>query len=209
MEDRAAPIVGLVLAAGAGTRFGGPKGLARDVAGTPWIVRAVEALSRGGCDRVLVAVGARGDEVAGLVPAGAEVVHVADWAAGLSATLRAGLFAAGGAAAGGVAAVGMTANGAPADGVSAVVVLPVDVPDAPAAAVRRVIEAAGTDVAGALVQASYAGAPGHPVLLGGRHLDEIVQQVAGDDGARAYLRAHAVTRVDCGDLWSGADIDIA
>ncbi|HBS76015.1 MAG TPA: hypothetical protein DEB55_16780, partial [Microbacterium sp.] len=80
------PIVGLVLAAGAGTRFGAPKGLARDAAGTPWLVRAVQALSRGGCDRVLVAVGARGDEVAGLVPAGAEVVHVADWAAGLSAT---------------------------------------------------------------------------------------------------------------------------
>ena len=196
------PIVGLVLAAGAGTRFGAPKGLARDAAGTPWLVRAVQALSRGGCDRVLVAVGARGDEVAGLVPAGAEVVHVADWAAGLSATLRAGLVAANGAAVGGVTAPGVTAGG-----VAAVVVLPVDVPDAPAAAVRRVIEAAGTDVAGALVQASYAGAPGHPVLLGGRHLDEIVQQVAGDDGARAYLRAHAVTRVDCGDLWSGADID--
>ena len=204
MEDRAAPIVGLVLAAGAGTRFGAPKGLARDAAGTPWLVRAVQALSRGGCDRVLVAVGARGDEVAGLVPAGAEVVHVADWAAGLSATLRAGLVAANGAAVGGVTAPGVTAGG-----VAAVVVLPVDVPDAPAAAVRRVIDAAGTDVAGALVQASYAGAPGHPVLLGGRHLDEIVQQVAGDDGARAYLRAHAVTRVDCGDLWSGADIDIA
>ena len=202
MEDRAAPIVGLVLAAGAGTRFGAPKGLARDAAGTPWLVRAVQALSRGGCDRVLVAVGARGDEVAGLVPAGAEVVHVADWAAGLSATLRAGLVAANGAAVGGVTAPGVTAGG-----VAAVVVLPVDVPDAPAAAVRRVIDAAGTDVAGALVQASYAGAPGHPVLLGGRHLDEIAQQVAGDDGARAYLRAHAVTRVDCGDLWSGADID--
>ena len=196
------PIVGLVLAAGAGTRFGAPKGLARDAAGTPWLVRAVQALSRGGCDRVLVAVGARGDEVAGLVPAGAEVVHVADWAAGLSATLRAGLVAANGAAVGGV-----TGPGAMAGGVAAVVVLPVDVPDAPAAAVRRVIDAAGTDVAGALVQASYAGAPGHPVLLGGRHLDEIAQQVAGDDGARAYLRAHAVTRVDCGDLWSGADID--
>ena len=196
------PIVGLVLAAGAGTRFGAPKGLARDAAGTPWLVRAVQALSRGGCDRVLVAVGARGDEVAGLVPAGAEVVHVADWAAGLSATLRAGLVAANGAAVGGVTAPGVTAGG-----VAAVVVLPVDVPDAPAAAVRRVIDAAGTDVASALVQASYAGAPGHPVLLGGRHLDEIAQQVAGDDGARAYLRAHAVTRVDCGDLWSGADID--
>ena len=37
---------------------------------------------------VLVAVGARGDEVAGLVPAGAEVVHVADWAAGRMSELR-------------------------------------------------------------------------------------------------------------------------
>lgn len=192
MGDRAASIVGLVLAAGAGTRFGGPKGLARDASGTPWVVRGVEALRHGGCDRVLVAVGARGDEVAALAPAGVDVVRVADWAAGLSATLRAGLAAAG---------------RVPANGAAAVVVLPVDVPEAPAASVRRVIEAAGADVAGALVQASYAGAPGHPVLLGGRHLDEIALQVAGDDGARAYLRAHDVARVDCGDLWSGADID--
>ena len=192
MDEPAAPIVGLVLAAGAGTRFGGPKGLARDAAGTPWVERAVDTLRRGGCGRVLVAVGARGDEVAALVPPGAEVVEAAAWADGLSATLRAGLAAA-----------------VPPGPVrpAAVVILPVDVPDAPPSAVRRVVAAADADLSTALVQATYDGAPGHPVLIGAEHAPALAESVAGDDGARLYLRTHGVIRVECGDLWSGADID--
>ncbi|MDZ8276440.1 nucleotidyltransferase family protein [Microbacterium aquimaris] len=192
MDEPAAPIVGLVLAAGAGTRFGGPKGLARDAAGTPWVERAVDTLRRGGCGRVLVAVGARGDEVAALVPPGAEVVEAAGWADGLSATLRAGL-----------------ATAVPSGPVrpAAVVILPVDVPDAPPSAVRRVVAAADADLSTALVQATYDGAPGHPVLIGAEHAPALAESVAGDDGARLYLRTHGVIRVECGDLWSGADID--
>ena len=203
MDEPAAPIVGLVLAAGAGTRFGGPKGLARDAAGTPWVERAVDTLRRGGCGRVLVAVGARGDEVAALVPPGAEVVTAAAWADGLSATLRAGLAAAVPPGPVRPAAVVPPGPVRPA----AVVILPVDVPDAPPSAVRRVVAAADADLSTALVQATYDGAPGHPVLIGAEHAPALAESVAGDDGARLYLRTHGVIRVECGDLWSGADID--
>ncbi|QKJ18107.1 nucleotidyltransferase family protein [Microbacterium hominis] len=181
-------VSGLVLAAGAGTRYGGPKGLVRDAGGIAWVERAVWMLRAAACDPVLVAVGAQAGEVAALVPAAATAVSVEDWAEGLSATLRAGLRA---------------ASLDPA--IDAVVVTPVDTPDAPAAAVQRVVEAAAGRTA--LVQAVYGGRPGHPVLIGRDHLDEVCASLTGDRGARPYLTAHGALEVECGDLWSGADID--
>jgi CTP:molybdopterin cytidylyltransferase MocA len=180
---------GLVLAAGGGTRFGGPKGLARTTDGTPWVDLAVRLLHDGGCDRVLVAVGARGDEVAAHVPPGAEVVTVPDWSDGVSATLRTGL-----------AAASVLAC-------DAVVVTPVDTPDAAPAAVARVLAALGCDPRDGLAQAVYDGRPGHPVAIGSLHFDAVAAAVTGDRGARPYLAAHGVIEVECGDLWSGADID--
>ena len=78
-----------MLAAGAGRRFGGPKALARDPDGTPWIELAVRMLREAGCDRVLVALGASADAARALVPADARPLVVAGWAEGLSASLRA------------------------------------------------------------------------------------------------------------------------
>jgi CTP:molybdopterin cytidylyltransferase MocA len=180
---------GLVLAAGAGTRFGGPKGLARTADGMPWVELAVRMLHGGGCDRVIVLVGARGDDVAALVPPDTEVVTVPDWSDGVSATLRTGL-----------AAASVLAC-------DAVVVTPVDTPDAAPAAVVRVLAALGGEPRDGLAQAVYDGRPGHPVAIGAHHLDAVAATVTGDRGARPYLAAHGVTEVECGDLWSGADID--
>jgi nicotine blue oxidoreductase len=50
-----APVTGIVLAAGAGTRYGMPKVLA-DEGG--WLRRAVAALVDGGCDDGVVVLGA-------------------------------------------------------------------------------------------------------------------------------------------------------
>ncbi|WP_280373393.1 nucleotidyltransferase family protein [Nocardia abscessus] len=88
-----APCAGIVLAAGAGTRYGKPKVLAE---GGAWLRATVTALRDGGCDPVIVVLGATGPkpEIVDLPP---NVRHVwaADWATGLSASLRAGLIAAG------------------------------------------------------------------------------------------------------------------
>ncbi len=81
---------GLLLAAGAGTRMGRPKALVEG-----WLPATVAALLDGGCADVVVVLGARADEAAGLVPDHADVrsVVAADWADGISASLRAGLAA--------------------------------------------------------------------------------------------------------------------
>ncbi len=181
-------ICGIVLAAGAGTRFGGPKALARDGAGLPWVVGAAQTLAEAGCSPVLVTLGARAAEAALLVPASATVVVARDWADGLSASVRAAL-----------AAAGRTAA-------AAALVIPVDVPKLPASACRRVIEPAA-DLDTSLRQATYAGAPGHPVLIGRGHWRALAVGLHGDRGASAYLREHGAARVECGDLWHGRDVD--
>ncbi|MEJ1154347.1 nucleotidyltransferase family protein [Microbacterium marmarense] len=180
-------ICGLVLAAGAGTRYGLPKGLARAADGTPWVRLATEMLRDAGCDEVVVLVGARGEEVRLLVDERARVVDVHNWADGLSATIRGGLQA--------------------AAGFDVAVITPVDTPEAAAAAVRRVISELGSQPRSALVQAMYARTPGHPVAVGCEHFEPLARALTADSGARAYLAAHAATGVDCADLWSGSDID--
>jgi CTP:molybdopterin cytidylyltransferase MocA len=180
-------VCGIVLAAGAGTRFGGPKALARDAAGVPWLQRAVDALRGGHCADLIVVLGAGADAAAPLVPAGARIVVASDWVEGLSRSLVAGLAAAAGA--------------------DAAIVVPVDTPELPAGAVARVIAAGLPAPGAALARAVYDGEAGHPVLLGAAHWDALAAQVSGDVGAGPYLRRNAATAVECGDLWSGHDRD--
>ncbi|MFJ4653081.1 NTP transferase domain-containing protein [Nocardia sp. NPDC088792] len=95
---------GIVLAAGAGTRYGMPKVLAEDGA---WLASAVHALRVGGCARVFVVLGATGpahrlgadswlvSRDSGIaLPAGTHPVWARDWGVGVSASMRAGLAAA-------------------------------------------------------------------------------------------------------------------
>ncbi len=58
-----------------------------------------------------------------------------------------------------------------------------------------------------LVRATYAGRPGHPVLLGRDHWAPLAASASGDVGARAYLRERMVHEVSCEDLATGRDID--
>lgn len=107
-------VIGLVLAAGAGRRFGGPKAIIK-YQGDRLVDHAVRLLTDGGCDRVVVVSGA----VKLQVP-GAEVVHNDRWATGMGSSLRTGLAA--------------------VDGATAVIV-PVDTPWIGPEAVRRLITA--------------------------------------------------------------------
>ncbi len=186
-EPVPAPAWGLVLAGGAGRRFGGPKALARSADGTPWLHRVVMALRDGGCSGVIVVLGAEADAARSLVPPGARVVVAGNWEAGLSASLRVGLEA-------------LAATDADVG-----ILSPVDVPTLPAAVVSRVIRAAPG--ASSLVRATYAGAPGHPVAIGRDHWMPIAASVSGDTGAAPYLRTHGAVELACDELWDGADID--
>ncbi|WP_324651726.1 nucleotidyltransferase family protein [Georgenia sp. H159] len=101
---------GVLLAAGAGRRYGLPKIL---VPG--WLVGAVTTLRDGGCDDVVVVTGAARPAL----PTGCREVHCPTWELGMGASLRAGLEAT-----------------ATAD---RVVIHLVDLPDVGADVVRRVL----------------------------------------------------------------------
>jgi CTP:molybdopterin cytidylyltransferase MocA len=191
---------GLLLAAGAGHRMGTPKALLRDEGGEPWLVRAVRALSEGGCAPVVVVLGAAYDEAERLVPAHAEVVRARNWTIGMGESLRAGL-----------------SHLTDADRhivIDALVVTLVDLPDVDAAVVRRVVQAwrRHDRPADALVRASYDGRPGHPVVLGREHWPALLASLEGDVGAQHYLTREDIRRsvenVECADLASGHDVDV-
>jgi CTP:molybdopterin cytidylyltransferase MocA len=183
--------VGIVLAAGAGSRFGMPKALARTDGGTPWLELACQALVDGGCADVVVVLGARSDEAEGLAHAGATSVVADQWETGLAASLRTGLAS------------------AQETGADAAVISLVDLPGLRPDAVRRVLEPFGEpDTArSALARATYDGRPGHPVLLGRAHWEPLAASVRGDTGAGLYLRTHGAVGIDCTDLGGGDDVD--
>jgi CTP:molybdopterin cytidylyltransferase MocA len=183
-------ITGIVLAAGAGTRFGMPKALARTAAGKPWVAIASELLLSAGCDRVVIVLGAAAEQARALVPTDERVsIAVAEhWAIGMSESIRVGILAASGAAA---------------------LVSLVDLPDLPLAVALRVVgTGAGIEAAQqSLRHATFGGRPGHPVLIGNSHWAPLVATLHGDHGAREYLRAHGATGVECSDLFDGHDVD--
>ncbi len=210
VSTETAQVVGLVLAAGAGSRYGMPKALVVTTDGTSWLASAVATLAAGGCSPVIVVLGARADEAEALLrgpdPATTTeppvLVRAENWADGVSASLRAGLLA---------AADLRDPTDLRTDPV-AVAIVPVDVPGLTEATVRRLIE----PVPGGkspidphtLRQARFGGRPGHPVVIGRAHWGDLVASLAGDTGARPYLLANDVEQVDCGDLETGDDVDV-
>jgi CTP:molybdopterin cytidylyltransferase MocA len=178
-------VAGLLLAAGAGRRFGSPKALV-SVHGKLFVDSAAELLRAAGCEPVVVVLGAKADEVRATASLdGVTVVDNPDWESGMGSSLRTGLHA-----------VGV---------VDAVVVLPVDTPGVTVAALHRLMALAEPK---ALARAVYDGAVGHPVLIGSDHFPGVVASAAGDQGARDYLKANTVRHVDCADVADGADIDL-
>jgi molybdenum cofactor cytidylyltransferase len=170
----------IVLAAGAGRRFGGPKQLAA-LDGRPLLQHVVDAAPA----PLTVVLGAHADQVRAAVDLdGADVVMCEGWQEGQAASLRAG-----------VEAVGP---------VDAAVVLLGDMPFV----TPQVIAGAVDHLSGHwdAVRTLYSGAPGHPVVLGRRVLDA-VGGLRGDLGARDLLRAFRVREWEAGHLCDPADID--
>lgn len=176
-------MAGLVLAAGAGRRFGRPKALVEHD-GERLVDRSVRLLRDGGCDPVLVVAGA-----APLTVAAATVVENPGWDEGMGSSVRVGLAHAG------------------AGKLAAVVIVPVDTPWLGPDAVRRLIAAYrdGSSVA----VATYAGVRGHPVLIAAQHWPAVWATAVGEVGARAFLAANSalITAVACDDTGRPDDVD--
>jgi molybdenum cofactor cytidylyltransferase len=184
-------IAAIVLAAGRSTRMGEANKLLADIGGTPMVRRVVEAALASRARSVLVVVGHQSEEVRGAL-AGLDVTFVAnaDYAAGLSTSLKAG-----------IAAVPETAAGA--------LVLLGDMPGIRADHIDRLIaafKAAGTPEA--IVVPVHGGRRGNPVLWPRARFAEIMQ-LEGDAGARRLLAEHpgAVREVDLGTEAIFVDVD--
>jgi CTP:molybdopterin cytidylyltransferase MocA len=205
---------GLVLAAGEGRRFGGPKA-PYVLDGVRLVDRSVGLLREAGCHPVIVVLGAWVGEVPDAV-----VVVNDDWRSGMGSSLRAGLAAL-----------------SSYDEVDCVVVTLVDLPGLTVPAVTRLLAAtpardasSAADAAAAqddrsargaasaqgdlavrevLAATTYDGVRGHPVLLGRAHWDGVREAATGDQGARTYLATHerTLTLVEVADLATGEDLD--
>lgn len=178
-----------MLAAGGGRRYGGPKALVRHE-GRLLVERAVATVRDGGCDPIVVVLGAAAAEVRAQAQLGAVTLVENDgWKSGMGSSLRTGLDA---------------LSGTEAD---AVVVLLVDTPGVTAEAVRRVAAKNGRD---SLVTATYGSRRGHPVLLGRDHWSGVALLATADIGARAYLSARSaeVQAVACEDVADDTDMDV-
>jgi CTP:molybdopterin cytidylyltransferase MocA len=177
-------IGGIVLAAGAGTRFGGGKQLAL-LDGRPLLEHVLRAVAASPVGRVLVVLGSGAEEVAARVNLhGAEMIVCERWEEGQAASLACAL--------------------AELADCEAVVVAVGDQPRLSPDAIRRVIAARGDGAAA--VRATYRGEPGHPVLLEST-LFERLRNVTGDHGARNLLLSVTTREVPCDDLGGGEDVD--
>lgn len=173
-------VAGLVLAAGAGTRFGRSSKLLAELDGRPLLEHAVRAMCAvTELERVVVVLGAHADALVAAVDFGrAEPIRCPRWGDGLSASLRCGAEA--------------------LSGCDRLIVTVGDAPGVTPLVIRRFLDAPGG------ARATYDGRPGHPAVLGPEQLTRLAE-LAGDAGARSLLAGGP--RIECGDLASGRDID--
>ena len=165
-------IAALVLAAGTASRYraaggAGPSKLVANYRGEP-LVRRAARLALASARTVIVVTGhARADVEAALEGLPLKFAHNPEYETGIASSLKTGL-----------AALPAT--------VDAALVLLGDMPDVPADAVARLIEAFAANPQALAVAPLIEGRRGNPVLLS-RALFPRVEKLTGDEGARRLL----------------------
>ncbi len=182
-EPRGKQVAAVVLAAGRSSRMAPHnKLLVQDRAGKPMIARVVDNLLASAARPVIVVTGhgeAAVREALGRRPV--QIVHAPDYAAGLSASLRAGLEA------------------VPASAAAAVICLG-DMPLVTGRMVDRLIETYDADEGRLIVAPIGGGKLGNPVLWDRRFFPDMAA-LSGDVGARKLLEHHGevLATVELGD----------
>ena len=182
----------VVLAAGAGSRFGGGKLLA-PYRRRPLIEAVLSELREAPVDEIIAVVGeSAGDEGERLRRVctlyGARIAENPQWQEGISTSVKRGLAAC-------------------APDARAAVVLLGDQPLVGETAVELLVRAfeEGADVA----VATYGERPRNPALFARGVWTMLGEELSGDEGARKFIRRHPdlVTEVACDDVANPADVD--
>lgn len=175
-------VAGVVLAAGEGKRFGGPKA-PFEFEGERLVDRAVRRLREAGCDPVFVILGAWEGQVDDAL-----VIVNHGWEEGMGSSLR----------------IALKWVNATTEAEYALITL-VDLPGLTSEAISRVINApAGIAVA------TFNGERGHPVRIPRAHFRHLIDTVAGDEGAREFLAGREdVQWVEVADVADGFDLDLS
>jgi molybdenum cofactor cytidylyltransferase len=188
--DKPRKVAAILLAAGRGTRMGGPNKLLEEIRGKAIVRKAAEAAAASKANPVIVVTGHEAERVAASLK-GLEAlrIHNPDYAAGLSTSLKAGI------------------QSLPQDADAAVVVLG-DMPDVSAALIDKLV-AALDPARGALIAVpTREGRRGNPVVWSRRFFEELAH-IDGDTGARHLIAQHneAVVEVPVEDEAAFHDID--
>ena len=179
----------LVLAAGAGRRFGGAKLLA-PLAGAPVIRRTLEAVAAAGFDDLVVVTGAHSAEIArALAGLDCRMVEAEDWDQGMAASIRAGCSAFADTGAGLFLFLG-------------------DMPLVPVDMCAELAERA--QASGFAARPRVQGRPGHPVAFSRAALP-MLMALEGDAGAGELLRRRRddTAYLETDDIGAVLDIDDA
>ncbi|MBV8613806.1 MAG: molybdopterin-binding/glycosyltransferase family 2 protein [Acetobacteraceae bacterium] len=181
---RSAPVIAAVVLAAGRSRRMAPhnKLLLADRTGKPMIARVVDNVLSSKARPILVVIGHMAEEVEqALGGRPVRYVHAQEYAAGLSASLKAG-----------IAAV-------PPEAAAALVCLG-DMPLVTGRMIDRLLEAYDADEGRRIVLPTFRGKQGNPMLWDRRFFPEILG-LSGDSGARALLARHLeqVAEVEMGD----------
>jgi len=185
---RPSGVSAVVLAAGAGSRFGGGKLLAR-LGGRPLIEVVLDNLRDAPVDEVIVVLGADAERVREVCERyDVRTVDNKGWARGQSTSVLAGLLACGKEA-------------------RAAVVLLGDQPLVGVEAIERLVAAFAEGAKVAV--ATYGGKRRNPVLFSRGMWPLLEAELTGDEGARSLLRRHPelVVEVPCEVAGDPADVD--
>lgn len=178
----------IILAAGEGSRLGGRAKALLNHQGRPLLDTVVNALLGGGCNEIVVVVGAYGDAVRAACPPTVSIVQNPDWPVGMSTSLKCGMEAVG---------------DHPIIAVSVV-----DIPGITPALVRHLTDMHNPKT---VTVPTFGGLPGHPVLFDRELAVKAADAATGDEGARAFIKRHPkkVRYWDCSHLGDRSDVDTA
>jgi molybdenum cofactor cytidylyltransferase len=184
-------IAAIILAAGLGSRFGGPSKPLALFRGRPMLAHALDAAAAARTDPVIVVTGHAQEAVRRVCEAAfgpVRLVENPDYASGLASSLKAGFAA------------------LPHDAAGAVILL-ADMPLVSADVIDRLVAAFEDDPQASAVIPVNEGRRGNPVLLSARLADAIMQ-LEGDRGAGQILRNRDdICEVPVADVAVLADVD--